>query len=112
MRILCETNIPPRYVEALEEEGWTTIATTTEYLHPEADDEIIAEFAATNDWVVFTRDTDFFEVTKQHELGVLFLHMTRTPSPSAVVSAVSAIANAYDDHAEIHESIPGGWAGR
>lgn len=111
MRVLCETNVPPKYVDALEDESWTTVATTTDYLHPESGDSEIAEFAVSDGWVVFTRDTDFFEVAERHDVGVLFLHMKRTPSPPVVVSAVSNIADAYDTHAAIRESIPGEWAG-
>lgn len=59
MRILCETNIPPKYADALANEDWITVETTTDYLDADADDQTIAEFAKQHGYVLFVRDSDF-----------------------------------------------------
>ena len=109
MRVLCERHIPPKYVEALESESWATVTTTGTLFHPEATDETIAGYAADNGWVVLTRDRDFFELADRFGFGVLYLDMSRDPAPGTLVSALEAIGEAYSDHAEIVESVPGDW---
>lgn len=109
MRILCERHVPPKYVDALDSVPWATVSTTGETFHPEADDETIAEYAAANGWVVLTRDRDFFGLATAVGVGVLYLDMRRNPSPGILVEASESIGEAYADHAEIIESVPGNW---
>jgi predicted nuclease of predicted toxin-antitoxin system len=109
MRLLCEGHIPTRYRQALASEDWTTVRETTEFLAPDAADVRIARFAARSDWVVLTRDLDFFRLVEDHGCGVVYLAMTRTPTPAALVAALRSIDAAYDDHSRVAESVPGGW---
>lgn len=109
MRILCEQHVPPKYVEALDSASWTTVSSTQERLHPETDDETIAEYAAANGWVMLTRDRDFFELATAVGVGILYLDMRRDPPPGILVEAIEAIGVAYADHSEIIESVPGDW---
>ena len=73
MKILLDMNLPPSWVEALEENGvdsihWSQIGA------PNAPDMEILEWAAKNDCVVFTHDLDF---------GTL-LAANKTNSPSVI----------------------------
>lgn len=109
MRVLCERHIPPQYSEALESEAWSTVSSTDGLFHPEATDETIARYAADNDWVVLTRDRDFFDPATRFGFGVLYLDMRRSPAPGIRVTAIKTIGDAYTDHEEILESVPGNW---
>jgi len=109
MRILCERHVPPKYIHALESEPWVDVTTTETQFHPEAPDETIARYAAENGWVVLTRDRDFFELATRLGCGILYLDMSRDPVPGTLVAAIQTIGEAYTDHAEIVESVPGDW---
>lgn len=107
MRILFERNIANKYVDALAAESWTTVELADDHFAPTADDEEIAEFAAKNEWVVFTTDDDFFGVNPQ--CGVIWMDQQAGPIPGEVVAAVEKIRGFYTDHSSIRESVPGPW---
>lgn len=107
--MLCERHVPSKYVEALESSPWTNVTTTETRFHPEVDDRTIARYAAENSWVVLTRDRDFFELSDRFGFGVLYLDMRRTPPPGTLVAAIEAVGEAYVNHVEIVESVPGDW---
>jgi predicted nuclease of predicted toxin-antitoxin system len=109
MRVLCERHVPPKYVEAVQSSRWADVITPRNRFHPEVDDETIARYAEANGWVVLTRDRDFFQLSGRFGFGVLYLDMRRNPGPGTLVAAVEAIAEAYSDHSEIVESVPGDW---
>ncbi len=73
MKFLIDMNLSPLWVSFLAEKGfkavhWSTVG------QPWASDSEIFDFAAANDWVVFTHDLDF---------GML-LAALRTGSPSVI----------------------------
>lgn len=109
MRVLCDQNVDERYVETFRETDWMTVSTVRAERSPAARDEEISRFAADNDWLVFTGDDDFLEY--DHDCGVVLYLQTERPSPGAVVDALEAIDEAYAEHDDIHEFVPGGWTG-
>ncbi len=73
MKFLIDMNLSPLWVSFLAEKGfkavhWSTVG------QPSAPDSEIFDFAAANDWIVFTHDLDF---------GML-LAALRTGSPSVI----------------------------
>lgn len=112
MDILFDRNVEPRYQQALDREPWTTVDHCGNHFPQDAQntpDEKIADFAETNGWVLFTRDRPFFGRAQTRNCGLLLLDKSRNPSASDVVLAVERISNAYTDHDNIRESIPGNW---
>lgn len=107
IRILFERNIAKKYIKGLERQSWTTIEHCDNYFDPTAKDTEIADFAYKNNWVVFTTDTDFFEV--KPECGVLFINQNSDPDTGDIIKAVKEIAKQYSNYNDIKESIPGRW---
>lgn len=107
MRILCDHHIPPKYVRAFEQEPSIAVTTVRDELAADASDAAIESFAATNDWVVFTNDSDFFPTTDDH--GLLVYDQTENPPAGEIVTAVRNIASAYASDSEIVETVPDGW---
>lgn len=107
MRLLCDHHVPPRFRTAFADEPWLDAVTVADALGGDADDTEIATFAAETNRIVFTNDDDFF----QHpgDYGLILYEQRQRPSASAVVTALQAIAAAYDDHATIVEYVPDGW---
>ena len=73
MKVLIDMNLSPLWVSFLTEKGfkavhWSTVG------QPTAPDSDIFDFAAANDWIVFTHDLDF---------GML-LAALRTGRPSVI----------------------------
>lgn len=107
MRVLCDQNVATKYVEAFRRAGGITVTTVDEVLDHDASDTEIAAYAERNGWVVFTNDDDFFVAGGDH--GLLLYDQLEDPSPGDVVSAVQQISRAYENPAQITESVPGAW---
>ena len=107
MRILCDQNVPAKYVTVLRRTDGITTTTVDEILRHDATDVEIARFAEDNNWVVFTNDDDFFVAGGEH--GLLLYDQVENPVPGDVVAAVKAISRAYESDSEIVESVPGAW---
>jgi predicted nuclease of predicted toxin-antitoxin system len=73
MRFLIDMNLSPLWVQFMAEKGFHAVHWSTAGQPGAADSEIF-EFAAANDWVIFTRDLDF---------GML-LTVLRTRRPSVI----------------------------
>ncbi|WP_368410845.1 hypothetical protein [Halomarina pelagica] len=69
-------------------------------------EQYVDAFAVTNDWVVFTGDDDF---ERDLPFGVVLYHQEGLPAPGVVLDAIELIADAYADHGEILEYVPGQW---
>lgn len=107
MRILCDQNVPAKYVDALESTDDFTVATVEDVLQHDATDSEIAAYAEKNQWVVFTNDDDFFVAGGEH--GLLLYDQLEDPNPGDVVQAVQRIGQVYADPSNIVESVPGEW---
>lgn len=109
MRLLCEHNVPPRYLEALDGTEGLTVHSCTTYLPDDATDTEIAAYATSGGYVLLTRDEDFFELDP--DCGVLFLDPNRSPRASRVREAVERVRAAYptSEYDRIREPIPGAW---
>jgi hypothetical protein len=110
MRILFDRNVEPRFVHAIESTPWATVTRSEDHFPPDAPDEDITDWAEANDWVIFTRDNDFFRLARDSDCGLLFLHKRRDPNPGTIADAVARIDAAYTDHEDIEEGLPGNWA--
>jgi len=107
MRILCDQHVPTKYVQAFEQESWLTVSTVAEELSPDVADADIAAYAATEEWVVFTSDSDFYKQQIPH--GLLVYSQLDDPSPGNVIEAISTIDSVYASPDEITETVPDGW---
>jgi len=107
MRILCDQNVPNKYIEAFKTSNNITAATVANVLQHDATDTEIVAYAEQNNWVVFTNDDDFFVVGGDH--GLLLYDQVEDPLPGDVVTAVQRISEAYRSQTEIIESVPGNW---
>lgn len=107
MRILCDHHVATKYTQVFQREDWITVATVENVLSRDAPDDEIAVYAATNDWVIFTNDDDFYADDVPH--GLLVYSQIEDPRPGDVVDAISAIGAAYASDDEIDEVVPDGW---
>jgi len=107
MRILCDQNVPEKYVSAFRNAGNVTVATVEDELEHDAADAEIATYAERHQWVVFTNDDDFFVAGGDH--GLLLFDQLEDPQPGNVVRAVEKIVEVYADPSEVVESVPGEW---
>lgn len=107
MRVLCDQNVPQKYVDALAAAGGITVATVRETLVADAPDREIAAYAAENDWVVLTNDSDFFGDSRG--FGLLVYNQLEDPRPSDIVDSIQAIDYAYESNSEVVEKVPDGW---
>ena len=107
MRILCDQNIPTKYIEAFDNSDNITVTTVDSVLQHDAADKDIVAYAERHDWVVFTNDDDFFVVGGDH--GLLLYDQLDDPIPGDVVTAIQRISEAYHTQSEITESVPGNW---
>jgi hypothetical protein len=107
MRILCDQNVPVKYVEAFERADDVTVTTVADALDHDAPDTEIATYAEREGWVVFTNDDDFFVAGGDH--GLLLYDQLEDPRPGDIVDAVQQIDRVYTDSSDIVESIPGDW---
>jgi len=78
-----------------------------DHLDIRATDREIEHYAAENDFVVFSRDEDFIDITR--DCGVLFMHQLNNPDPKKVAEAVRQICISYRDFTVIREPVPGIW---
>jgi len=107
MRVLCDQNVPAKYVTALQRAEGVTVATVEEVLQHDASDAEIAAYAEDRNWVVLTSDDDFFVAGGDH--GLLLYDQIEDPVPGDVVSAVRRIDRVYESPSDIVESVPGEW---
>lgn len=107
MRIFCDEHVPPKYVFALELHADQTVTTVTDELYSGAPDAELSAFATSNDWVLLTNDSDFRGDHLDH--GLLIYDQLNDPRPGEIIDAVCAIDQAYANHEDIYEFIPGGW---
>lgn len=107
MRILCDHHVAPKYVQAFEAGEWIKVTTVEEALSRDASDAAISSFAVSNDWVVFTNDSDFYRLGTDH--GLLVYSQLENPSPGDVVEAIRRIEEGYASESEIMEVVPGEW---
>ena len=107
MRILCDQNVPQKYVDALTDADNITVATVREVLAADAPDREIAAYAAEKDWVILTNDSDFF--TDSGEFGLLVYSQLEDPSRGDIIEAIREIERAYESHSDVVETVPDGW---
>jgi len=107
MRILCDQNVPAKYVDAFQSTDSLIVTTVKDALQHDATDTEIAAYAEQNQWVVFTNDDDFFIAGGDH--GLLLYDQLEDPRPGDIVQAVQRIEQTYTDPNDIVESIPGKW---
>jgi hypothetical protein len=107
MQILCDQNVPTKYVVAFQRADGITATTVENILEHDATDAAIAAYAERNGWVVFTNDDDFFVAGGDH--GLLLYDQLDDPAPGDIVDAVQQIDQVYTDPSDIVESIPGKW---
>jgi predicted nuclease of predicted toxin-antitoxin system len=87
MKFLIDMNLSPLWISFLAERGFTAVHWST-VGQPSAPDSEIFDFAAANDWIVFTHDLDF---------GML-LATLRTRRPSVIqVRAQDVLPSAIGD---------------
>lgn len=112
IRILCDRCVNQKYVDAFEHTDWIMLCQVEDVFPNDAentDDGEISEYAEQQEWVVFTED-DHFRTRHDHDRGVILYHHIEQPLPGDVVDAIYVIAEGYDDHREIEEYVPDGWA--
>lgn len=107
MRLLCDQNVAQRYIDACVAAPDLHAMTVREVLDPRAADADIVAYASTHDHVVFTSDDDFFQLADR--CGCIYYHQPTVPIVGDVLEALRAIGDAYDDHSEIVEVVPGDW---
>ena len=107
MRVLCDQNVPQKYVDALADAGGITVATVRETLSADASDQEITTYAAENDWAILTNDSGFFGDGR--EFGLLVYSQLEDPRPGDIVDAIQAIDYAYESNSEVVEKVPDGW---
>jgi predicted nuclease of predicted toxin-antitoxin system len=106
MRILFDRNVEPKFIQAIDQEPWTTTDPVDNHFPQTADDSDLADFAEANDWVLFTRDEPFFGRSKRRNCGFILLHQKRNPRPGAVVDTLRQIRDTYSDYSNIYEGVP------
>lgn len=107
MRVLCDQNVPQKYVEALVAAGGITVGTVQEKLTADASDREIVAFAVEGDWVILTSDSDFFGDGRQ--FGLLVYSQLEDPRPGDIVESIQAIDDAYESLSDVVEKVPDGW---
>jgi uncharacterized protein with PIN domain len=106
MRILFDRNVEPRFIQAIDQEPWTTVDHVDNHFSSTTPDSDLADFAEANDWILFARDAPFFGRAKTRNCGFLLLHQKRDPAPGTVVDSIRRIRDSYSDCSNIYESIP------
>jgi len=107
MRILCDQNVPAKYIEAFDNAENITVTTVDSVLQHDAADREIVAYAECHDWIVFTNDDDFFVVGGDH--GLLLYDQLDDPMPGDVVTAIQRIAEASQTPTDMTASVPGNW---
>lgn len=109
MRILFDRNVEPRYIAAIASRSGMSVTRVDDRLPQTAPDRTIAALAERENWVVFSRDDDFFKKACHREIGLLFFSKQHNTRASEIATAVERIDDAYNDHTEIKEGLPGQW---
>lgn len=107
MRLLCDHHVAIKYSDTFEAANWITCRRVADVLSSDTSDAEIAQYAAANNYIVFTNDDDFQVETLQHDL--ITYDQMENPSPRDVVDALQAINETYDDTTRIWEHVPDGW---
>lgn len=111
MRVLFDRNTPGKYANAIAQRPWSTVEQTDNILPKTAPDSDIADHAEQNDWVVFTRDEQFFRELKQNRAcGTLYFKMGRNETPGTIADAVASINSTYQNQSNVACGLPGPWA--
>lgn len=108
IRLLCDQNVARQYIEGFRAKDGFPVTTVEETLDVRALDADIASYAAANDYVVFTSDNDFFALDAR--CGRIHYSQEEAPGVGDVLAAVQAVAEVYENHSEIVEHVPDGWA--
>jgi predicted nuclease of predicted toxin-antitoxin system len=89
MKFLIDMNLSPQWVSFLAEQGFTAVHWST-VGQPRAPDSEILDFAAANDWIVFTHDLDFGTLLAALRTGMPSVIQVRTQDvlPSAIGDVV------------------------
>ena len=106
MRILFDRNVEPRFIQAIEQEPWTTVEHVDNHFSQTAADSDLADFAEDGDWVIFTRDEPFFGRSKPRDCGFILLHQKHDPAPGVIVDTLRRIRESYSDYSNVRESVP------
>ncbi len=101
MQILFDRNVEPRYITAIDSISGITVERADDRLPQTAPDNQIADLAAHESWVVFTRDDDFFKEVREREIGLLFFSKRQTTSADEIAAAAERIADAYSTSTQI-----------
>ena len=107
MRLLFDQNVAQRYIDACVAAPDLQAVTVRDVLDPRATDPDIATYAAKHDYVVFTSDHDFFALSDR--CGCIHYNQVVDPPVGDVLAALRVISNAYTDHEQIFEVVPGNW---
>ena len=117
MRLLVDRNVERQYIDAFRRIEWITVRRASDVLPIDAPDSEIGTYAEAKEWVVFTSDKRFRSADSggetagriEADCGVVYYHQLERPSPTDVVEALEKISNAYVNHREIDEYVPGEW---
>lgn len=107
MWVLCDQNVPQKYVDTLADAGGITVATVRETLAADVPDREIAAYAVEHNRVILTNDSDFFGDGR--EFGLLVYNRLEDPRPGVVVDSRQSIGYAYESNSEVVEKMPDGW---
>jgi predicted nuclease of predicted toxin-antitoxin system len=101
MRFLIDMNLSPLWVQFLAEKGFPAVHWSTVGQPGAADSEIL-EFAAANDWIVFTHDLDFGMLLAALRMRHPSVIQVRTQDvlPSAIGDIVVRAIQAAASHLE------------
>lgn len=109
MQLLVEHHVGSPYTNALESMSGITVQRCQDVFPPRTPDGEIAEFAENRDWVIFTRDDDFFKLAQSYDCGLIFMHQKHDLSPGQVADAIERIGQLHSDPSGIETSLPGQW---
>lgn len=110
MRILFDRNVEPKYINAIAAIQDVTVEHVDDRLPQTANDREIVDLADREDWVVFTRDDDFFQHARGQGIGLIFFSKRHSTLPGKIATAIELIKDAYQsDYRQIEEGVPGQW---
>ncbi len=87
MRFLVNANFGPSVVNALQEMGYDAVSVDDQF-GPGYPDELVLDFAVTNDYVIVTKDSDFGEMVFHRHMshaGVIYI---REEDESAAIAMI------------------------
>lgn len=111
MRVLCDEDVPNRFVGALGRVHNVEVATVEDKLGKGATDDEIREFAENNDCVVLTNDKEFLKTKDKDGHGLLYFSQDPMPRAQDMQLAIERIAMNVPD-SELDNScffVPTDW---